>query len=265
MGRVRHARVEWFCFVAAISWFAGVRAVADSPEAVLKSSGLKPSGPLYILETEAEAKMKLSDIKQIARQLKSAKAQQEAYGTAQDHQALIRNLTAQLNEIRAESNAVGQRMNQVPRYRGRYSNYFVQEQRAEMMAYRNQLNAEVNQQNALLNQVKSHPFDPKLKDKLDSEVKSRQDDYQQAVSDLSQLVKSTQEKYGALAKDPGVKKALESLELKIRPSPKLGPSHEFHELVKTVEKLQKEAPADPFSDSKPKTTSRPKHSSRPAP
>jgi hypothetical protein len=248
--------------LAATLGSAGVRASEDSPDAVLKANGLKQSGPLYVLETEADAKKKLNDLKQISRQLKSAKAQQEAYGTAQDHQALIRNLTAQVNEIRAESNAVGQRMNQVPRYRGRYSNYFVQEQRAEMMAYRNQLSAEANQQNAVLNQVKAHPFDPKMKDKLDSEVKSREDEYRQGVNDLSQLVNTTQDKYAALAKDEGVKKALEALELRIRPSPKLGPSHEFHELVKTVDKLLKEAPGDPFSDSKSKASTKTKHSSR---
>ena len=110
-------------------------------------------------------------------------------------------MTAQVNQIRAESNAVGQQMNRLPRLRGRYANYYYQGQRAQMQAYRNQLNAELNQQNALLKQVKSHPFDSKMKDKLDAEVKSRQDEYQQAVSDLAQLVDSTQEKYSELAKD----------------------------------------------------------------
>jgi hypothetical protein len=101
-----------------------------------------------------------------------------------------------------------------------------------------------------------------MKDKLDSEVKDREDEYRQGVNDLGQLVKTTQEKYAALAKDGGVKKALEALELRIRPSPKLGPSHEFHELVKTVDKLLKEAPGDPFSDSKSKASAKSKHSSR---
>jgi hypothetical protein len=260
MSRVRHTWLGCLCLLAATSWSTGVCVAADSPEDVLKSSGLKQSGPLYVLEAEAQAKQKLGEIKHLSRQLKNAKQQQQAYGTAQDRQALIQNMTAQVNQIRAQSTAVGQQMNQIPRYRGRYSNYMVQGQRAEMQAYRNQLNAQVNQQNALLNQVKSRPFDPKMKDKLDSEVKSRREEYQQAVSDLSQLVKTTQDKYKGLAKDEGVTKALAALELKIRPSPHLGPSHEFHELVKTVEKLAKDAPADAFSDSTPAQTKKAKHS-----
>ena len=259
MSRVRRIWLGRLCLIAAVSWSGGIRATAgDSPEDVLKSNGLKQSGPLFVLETEAEAKKKLSEVNQIARQLKNAKALQASYGTAQDHQAMIRNLTAQINQIRAESNAVGQQMNRLPRYGGRYSNNYVQGQRAEMQVYRNQLNAEINQQNALLRQVKSHPFDPKMKDKLDAEVKSRQDEYQHAVTDLVQLVKTTREKYSELAKDAGVKKALEALELRIRPSPKLGPSREFHDLIKTVGKLEKEAAADPFSDSKPTTAPTPK-------
>jgi hypothetical protein len=252
------------CLVTASYWSAGICAAADSPEDVLKSSGLKQSGPLYILEAEADAKKKLSEVKQLSRQLKYAKLQRQSFGTAQNREAYIRNMTAQINQIKAESNAVGQQMNQLPRYGGRYGgrygNYYNQGQRAQMQAYRNQLNAEVNQQNALLNQIKSHPFDSKTKDKLDAEATSKQDEYRQAVTDLVQLVKATHEKYIKLAKDEGVKKALVALELKIRPSPKLGPSREFHDMLKTVERLEKEAPADPFSDSKPTTA--PTHKSR---
>ena len=84
------------------------------------------------------------------------------------------------------------------------------------------------------------------------------------MTDLVQLVGTAQEKYAALAKDAGVKKALEALELKVRPSPKLGPSHEFHETVKLVDKLEKDT-GDPASESKTKTTHKPRRSARPAP
>ena len=259
MSRVLRLGLGCLCLIVATSWTARTYATGDSPEDVLKASGLKQSGPLFILETEADAKKKLSEVKQLSRQLNNAKMQQRSFGTAKDREAFIRNMTAQINQIRAESNAVGQQMNRLPRYGGRYGGgYFYQGQRAQLQAYRNQLNAEIKQQNALLNQVKSHPFDSKMKDKFDAEAKSRQDEYRQAVTDLVQLVKTTREKYTQLAKDEGVKKALDALGLKIRPSPKLGPSHEFRDILKTVEKLEKEAPADAFSDSKPTTTPSPK-------
>lgn len=258
MSRVRRLGLGGLCLIAATLGALAVCVAADDPqEQFLISKGLKQSGPYFILATEAEAKSKFNEVKQLSRQLKYAKAQQQAFGTAQDRDAYVRNMTAQVNQIRAESKAVGQQMNQLPRssgrYGGRYSNYLVQGQRAQMQAYRNQLNAEVNQQNALLNRIKSKPFDSKTKDKLDSDVKSRQDEYQQAVNDLVQVVKTTKEKYSELTKDEVVKKALDALELKIRPSPKLGPSHEFHEMLKTVEKLEKEAAADSFSDSSSST------------
>ena len=161
-------------------------------------------------------------------------------------------------------NAVNQQINRLPRFRGRFASGYVTEENAELTAYRNQLNAELGQQNAMLNQVKTHPPDPKMKDKLDTDARERQDEYQKAVTDLVQLVGTTQEKYATLAKDAGVKKALADLELKIRPSPKLGPSHEFHETVKLVEKLDKDT-GDFASESKPKTVHKPRRSARPAP
>lgn len=264
MNRVYRIGPGVLCVLAASFWGASVRAGADSPEDVLKSNGLKQSGPVYILETEADAKKKLNEVKEIARQLQYARLQQQAFGTPQEREAFLQNMTAQINQLRAESNAVGQQMNRFPRFGGRRARYFYQSQRNQMQAYRNQLNAEINQQNAFLKQVKSRPFDTNTKDKLDAEAKSLADEYQHAVRDLNELVRTTHEKYRELAKDDGVKKALEALQLKIRPSPKLGPSHEFREILKTAEKLEREAPPDPFSDPAPaaKNSSRRARSAR---
>lgn len=80
-----------------------------------------------------------------------------------------------------------------------------------------------------------------MKQKIDADAQARSDEYYQAVHDLAQLVSTIKEKYAKLAKDDDVKKALGALSLKIRPQPKLGPSHEFHETVKVVEKLEKDS------------------------
>ena len=238
-------------FLATMSlWATGVRALGDSPDEVLKRNGLKQVGPLYMLEGEQDVKKKLAEVKQLSRQLKYARLQQASYGTAQDHQALIQNLNNQVNQIKAEINAVNRQMSRSPGFGGRFARYYAQGQRADLTAYRNQLDAELNQQNNLLAQAKSHPFDPKMKDKLDAEARDRQDDYQKAVTDLVQLVGTIKDKYAKLAKDDEVKKALDGLSLKIRPSPKLGPSHEFHETAKLAEKLEKES-ANPQPSSEP--------------
>ena len=249
---------------AATFWGIGPRALGDSPEDTLKQNGLKQVGPLYVLEAEQDVKKKLAEVKQLSRQMKYAKLQQASYGTAQDHQALIQNLNNQIGQIKSEINAVNQQISRLPKFRGRFASGYVQEENAELTAYRSQLNAELGQQNALLSQVKTHPPDAKMKDKLDAEARDRQDEYQKAVTDLVQLVGTAQEKYGKLAKDAEVQKALGALELKIRPSPKLGPSHEFHETVKLVDKLQKDT-GDTASESKAKTARKPRRSARSAP
>ena len=231
------------------------RAVGDAPELVLKRNGLEPVGPLFVLEGEREVKKKLTEVRQLSRQMNYARLQQTALGTPQEHQALIQQLNNQVAQIRAEINAVNRQMGRLPRIRGRMANNYVQAEQAELTAYRNQLNFELGQQNNMLGQVKSHPPDPKLKQKLDADAQAKTDEFHQAVQDLVQLVDTTREKYAKLAKDDEVKKALAAMELKVRPSPKLGPSHEFHETIKVVERLEKESGArQPSLDPAPKSS-----------
>ena len=241
MGGTRNQWLTGVFLTAMTFWGIGARALGDSPEEVLKRNGLKQVGPLYVLEGEQDVKKKLAEVRQLSRQTNYARLQQASFGTPQDHQALIQNLNNQVGQIRAEINAVNQQIGRLSRFRNRLANNYVQEQNAELNAYRNQLNYELGQQNNLLNQVKSHPPDPKMKQKIDADAQARSDEYYQAVHDLAQLVSTIKEKYAKLAKDDDVKKALGALSLKIRPQPKLGPSHEFHETVKVVEKLEKDS------------------------
>jgi chromosome segregation ATPase len=261
MGPTQRSWLFGFCVIATASWASVSRAAGDSPEDVLKKNGLKQAGPMYVLEAESAAKKKLTEVRQLSRQLKIARLQQATYGTAQDHQALMQNLSAQVNQIKAEINAVNQQVNRLPRFRNRFANTYAQAEHAELLAYRNQLNAELAQQNNLLTQVKTHPPDPKIKEKIDADVHARQEEYEKEVSDLAQLVSSTQEKYAALSKDNEVKRALAALELKIRPSPQLGPSHEFHALVKVVDKLRNE-PAEASPEPKAKAVRKSRRSTK---
>jgi hypothetical protein len=244
----------------ATSWTAGLRA-ADSPEEVLKKNGLKPTGPLYVLETESDVKKKLGEVRLLSKQWNFARLQQVSIGTAKDHQALIQGLTGQVNQIKSEITAVNQQMSHLPRFRGRLANNYVQQDYAELASYRNELNLTLNQQNAQLAQVKSRPPDPKLKQKIDADVQSRHEEYLQAVRDLTQLVSSTKDKYAALARSAEVTKALADLDPTIKPRPKLGPSHEFHETLKLVERLGKD-PTHPASEPKAKATSRPRRGAK---
>lgn len=233
--------------VAATIWATDIRAAepqqaAESPqEQILKKNGLRALGPIYVLEAEADVKAKVSQVKLLAKQWSHARLQQQSILSPKDHQAMIQGLTAQINQLRAELNTVNQQINRFPRFRGRIQNSYAQGEYQDLVASRNQLNFTLNQQTSQLGQLKSHPPDPKAKQKIDDEVQGKHDEYVQAVHDLSQLVTTTKEKYAALAKNDEVTKALAGLDPAIKPRPQLGPSHEFHETVKLAERLEKES------------------------
>jgi len=240
--------------IAATSWATAIRAAeprqaAESPqEEILKKNGLKAMGPMYVLEAESDVKQKVGEVKLLSKQWNHARLLQQSTLSPKEHQAMIQGLTGQANQLRAEINAVNQQINRLPRFRGRLANNYAQSEYQDLIASRNQLNFALNQQNMQLGQLRSHPPDPKAKQKIDDEVQAKHDEYVQAVHDLSQLVTTTKDKYAALAKNDEVTKSLAGLDPAIKPRPQLGPSHAFHENAKLVERLEKEvaqSPAEP--------------------
>jgi len=273
MRRAMGAWTTGLLIVAATFWATATRAAeprqtAESPqEETLRKNGLKPLGPIYVLEAESDVKQKVSEIKLLAKQWNHARLQQQSTLSPKDHQAMIQELTAQVNQLRAQINAVNQQANHLPRFRGRLANNYAQGEYQELIASRNQLNITLNQQNTQLGYLRSHPPDPKAKQKIDDEVQARHDEYVQAVHDLSQLVTTTKDKYAALAKNEEVAKALAGLDPALKPRPQLGPSHGFHENIKLAERLEKEAAHSPV-EPKAKAAAKSKrgaNSSRPAP
>jgi hypothetical protein len=252
----RTAAIALIGLVSLLASLAGgrLRAQQASPDDVLKKFGLKHVGSLYVLASEEEAvKHRLSELRITSKDLKQAEQRQATTPSAKDQQAMIQNMTSELNQIKSQVSAVNQQMNRIPRYRGRnrMANFYYNQQRAELMAYRNQLNAAVSQQNALINQAKTHPPDPKAKAQADAEVVDRRDRYEQAVRNLGESVNATRAKYDELAANPEVKTALSRLEKKSRFRSNLGPSHEFRETLKLVQKLQNEKPTPPAGVSDP--------------
>src|SRR5208337_187799 len=273
MGRAMGKWTTGLLIVAATSWATAIRATeprqaAESPqEEILKKNGLKALGPIYVLEAESDVKQKVSEAKLLSKQWNHARLQQQSILSAKDHQAMIQGLTAQITQLRAELNTVNQQINRFPRFRGRMANNYAQGEYQDLIASRNQLIFTLNQQNMQLGQVRSHPPDPKAKQKIDDEVQAKHDEYVQAVHDLSQLVTTTKDKYAALAKNDEVAKALAGLDPAIKPRPQLGPSHGFHENVKFAERVEKEAaqsPAEPRAKAAVKSK-RGANSSRTAP
>jgi len=99
--------------------------------------------------------------------------------------------------------------------------------------------AAVNEVNGRLNLLRAEAADPNVKQEIDKEVPQRRAAYIQAVLDLRQLVDSTVKQYAELAEDDSIKKALSDLGAKAKSTLKLGPSRDFQEIVKRLEKIEK--------------------------
>jgi hypothetical protein len=225
---------------------APVLAAEDTRNAVFKKNGLKVVGTVAVLETESEVKNKLTEARRLSKQLNYSLMQQQGTMSAEDIQKSIKGLGAEINQMKAQINALAQEMNRLPRGRRGFVNNLVAEQHAELSFYKQQLQAEVNQETAWLNQLRSQKFDPKSKEKIDAEVRDRRETYHQALLDLRQHVDSATEKYASLAKDEDVKKALGAVSKARGTKLKLGPSRDFSNNVKVVEKLEKaESGAEP--------------------
>jgi len=259
--------------LAAVLAFVGrvpVLAAEGPQNEVLKKHGLKIVGSLSVLETESDVKNKMNEVRRLSKQLNYSIMQQQGTMSAEDYQQTIKNLGAQIDQMRAQINLANQQMASLPRFRGRLSTTMAQEQYYELLNYRNQLQLEVNQEAAWLNQLRSQKFDPKSKEKIDAEVRDRREAYHQALLDLRKLVDSTTEKYGELAEDQDVKKAIAAAGKAMRNKLDLGPSHEFLNNVKLLEKLEKAASSPDTDGSSAKhsrrsrTGTKSKHSSKPA-
>jgi hypothetical protein len=217
-----------------------LRAADGGEKDVLKMNGLTAARTLWVLEAEVDFKNKLNDARRQLRQLEYAVMLQRGTLSAKDYQDTVKNVTNQINQMRAQVTAFNQQMNRMPRgRRGMLMNNYVQAEYNELLMYRNQLQMEINLESNWLNQLKAQQADPKSKDKIDAEVNDRRETYHQAMLDLRTLADSTTEKYAEVAKSEEVKKALVAAGKGVKDKPRLGPSHEFLNNVKLFEKLER--------------------------
>src|SRR5262249_1767219 len=154
------------------------------------------------------------ELRRLSAQLSHAVAQQRATLSEKEYQDTIKGLTAEITQLRNESNAVTQNMNRLPRSRrGRYlANNLGAQQCDELNSYKNQVQMESNDRTTFLNQRRSNPFDRKDRIKADNEVRERLEALHQGAAELRKLVDGVHAKYAALAKDPKVKKWLDTPE-----------------------------------------------------
>ncbi len=227
---------------------SGLRAGEPPSDSALAKHGLKRAGVVLVLEAESEVHAKAEEVRQLARQRSYAVAQQRSTLSEKEYQDTIKELTAEINQLKNQYSAATQTMNRIPKRRGYPVNSILAEEYQELNYYRNQLQMEVNQRQTFLNQLKSKPFDPKDRIKLDNEVRTRTEAVHQGALELRKLVDGVHEKYAALEKDPQVKKWLNTPEGSAGVKPKLGPSRAFLLDEKMLERVERDsAPDEPFA------------------
>lgn len=256
--------------LALIGPAAAVRAGEPPSDRMLRDHGLKRSGALFVLEAESAVHHQAEEVRDLGRQWSQAVARQRATVGEKEYQDTIKQLTAELNQLKAQSNAATQTMNQLPRVRTRrgrtyLANNIVTEQYQELSIYRSQLQAEIGQRTAYLTQIKSQPFDPRDRIKADAEERSQRDALRQGATELRKLVDEAHAKYAEVAKDPDVKKWLDIPEGPAKVKPKLGPSRTFVLDEKLLERVERGTSDEPFrpdekTSRKGHRTTRTKHS-----
>ncbi len=256
------ACVAGFAAVLALSLSLPARSAQGPDSEVLKKNKLKTAGSLEVLEAESEFKNKLTEAKKLFGQLRYSLLQQKMTLSPQEYQKALQGFRDEVNQMKTMLSQVGQQMNALPRFRGRLTSTYAQEQYNELMLYRNQLQAQIFQESAELNQLQSQKADPKAKENADAQVRDRREAYHQALSDLRTLADSTNEKYAELAKNEEIKKAVEQLGKGKRDKPKLGPSHEFLNNVKLLEKLEKAESAGEGDPTQAKSSRRSRRGSK---
>jgi hypothetical protein len=234
----------------------GLRAGEPPSDQALAKHGLKRAGDVLVLQAESEVHAKAGGVRRLSAQLSQAVAQQRATLSEKEYQDTIKELTAEINQLRNESSAATQTMNRLPRSRrGRYlANNLVAEQYEELTYYRNQLQMEIAQRTNLLNQLKSKPFDRKDRIKADNVVRERLEALHQGALDLRKLVDGVHARYVALASEPQVKKWLDTPEGPAGVKPRLGPSRAFHQDEKLLERAERESGSDETGAPEPKAT-----------
>ncbi len=236
--------VGWLVGFLIIGSGGGIRAGEGPSERMLASVGLKRVGEVFVLESESEVHTKAQEVRQLSHQVRDAIAKQRTTFSEKEYQAAIKQLTDEINQYKTQSNNASQMINRLPRRRGYPANNIVAEEQQELNYYKSVAQDEILQRTNLLNELRKNPFDPKARIKADNDVRERQEALHQGAQDMRKLVDTTNEKYATVAKDPRVKKWLDTPEGPASVKPKLGPSRAFLLDVKMLEQIERSSGTD---------------------
>ena len=138
-------------------------------EEALAKLGLKPveDGP-GARHRRAEVHDKIDEARQLARDWSNAIMQQRSTLSEKEYQDDHQGAHRRINQFKTELNNTNRMIAQIPRYRDRFATSLAYQQYDDLNLYKTQLQWEINQRTTFLNQLKSQPFDPKARVKVDA-------------------------------------------------------------------------------------------------
>lgn len=212
----------------------------EAPEDVLTKRGLKVKDSVYVLEGEAEAREKGTEMRRLQNELKIAEKQRQATVSPEARQMIINGLADEIEQCRIQMRNADEMMNRIPRWLGQFHNPGDAAQFYMLRDSRDQTQAYVDMASQYLNRLKREPFDPGASARTDAMVREFTDSSAQARDEFWKVVEATDQKYKELARNPEVKKALQAIRSKTR-GRDLGPTREFKWTVEGVAKAKKAA------------------------
>lgn len=212
------------------------RGFEADPENTLKTHGLKASGWLYILESEAEFHSKIAEARSLYQDWMTSRSRLEAQ--EQEAQA-IQMLDTQSNALRQNISQLRRRMSRGG-YGGRRGAQFRRMQNMGISAEISQEQANLNMMNQQLAQLKRNVPKPQDRKKQEEEVSNRRQALRDAVDELVKSAVQIDQTYHELHRLKEVDAALTSLNLSGRAKLRLGPSHEYTADVKILRKLRQQ-------------------------
>ena len=238
------SRLEWTPGLLAMLILAGSGAGLSAGETpsdeALAKLGLKKSGEVLVLDAETAVHTKVTEARQLYREWSNLVMRQRSTVSEKEYQSTIKQLTNETNALRNELNTTRRMMSQLPMNRGRFATNLAAQQGFELNEYQQQLNWEIAPRNEFLSQLKSQPFDPKAKLKIDAEVRDKGEALHKSVLDLRKLVDETDEKYKGILKNDEVKKLLNDMERKAGAKVNVIQSRLYRLDVKYLEKLEQQ-------------------------
>jgi hypothetical protein len=225
-----------FFLVGVIPFAEPAHAVEPDPANVLKTHGLKASGWVYVLESEADFHSKIADARSLYQEWTTARGR--VYEQEQEAQAV--------QYLGAQSNAVKQNIAQLRRqmssggYGGRRASQFRRMQNMGVSAEINQEQASLNLMNQQLTQLKKNAPKPQDKQRVAGEASTRRQALHDAVDELVKASDEIDRTYRELHGAKEIESALSSLGAREKAKLKLGPSHEHATDLKILQKLRHE-------------------------